>query len=198
MIPLPKYLSASVALLAAAVSPVAATEYIFEDYEVTLLRADATPWDYADLQLGNFSGGFTPTAANTDDWLSHWTGASSFGYHDGSGPEWSALLTLSDNTLFSIGSSLFLWAFDTQVLPGAQWALFQDPTWLIEDNDDLDLEPVFLGFTDATQAVYGRFDGGQQIASTVKVTAASVPDSASTALLLGLAMTAVGALFRRR
>ena len=181
------------ALVLAAMPRLGATQYTFENFDVSI--AGAGPLS---LQLGGFAAGFDPTGANTADWLSHWVTGDT-GYYDETGPEWSANLALADNAGLAVGQQLFLWAFDTQAGVGSSWALFSDSSWLMSTNDGLDPTTYFLGFTADTQASFGGLNFAQGVATLAVVGGAgsSVPDASTSAPLLALGCALAVGLRRR-
>jgi hypothetical protein len=185
-----------VAAFVLAVLPLRATEYLFGNFDTTLFTAAGPAWPGAlDLQLGGFSGGFTPTNANTGDWLANWISDPSGYYTPVDGPEWSASLALIDNVLFTEGASLYLWVFDTQTGPASEWGLFTDATWLVAANSSIDPSVYSYDFGGGTTAVFGQVNHAGGVATTAAVSA--VPEPGSTAAILGLVVL-TGGLFRRR
>lgn len=172
-------------LTLAAMPRLSATQYAFENFDVSI--AGAGPLS---VQLGGFTAGFDPTGANATDWLSHWVTGDT-GYYDETGPEWSVNLALADNADFAVGQQLFLWAFDNQGGIGSSWALFSDSSWLMSANDGLDPNMYFLGFNADTQAIFGGLDLTQGVATLAVVSGggSSVPDASTSAplVLLGCA-----------
>lgn len=188
-----KKLLCLLALSAATVLPVRATQYYFDNFDVVIDGASSLS-----LQLGSFNVGFNPVASNTADWVANWVSGPDVGYYDGSGPEWSVNLALADNTGIAIGQQIYLWAFDTQAGVGSQWALFQDAAWKMEANDGLDATTYFLAFSENTAALYGSLDLAQGLATTSVVAAGSaVPDASASVLLFAAGLITVAGVRRR-
>ncbi len=191
-----KILVLSLGLLGLTLVPLRATTYVFENFNTTLLDGTAQPWTgMLEVELGAFINGFTPTNANRDLWLGNWV-AETGGYYDASGPEWSAALNLADNATLSVGTQLYVWAFDLQSGASAQSALLVDGAWKTVSNSSLDLTTNFFGFSAGTSALVGAFDFNAQTARTA--TASAVPEPGTSALLAGLAVLGLVACRRGR
>ena len=177
--------------------PASATQFIFEDFEFSLYdsKGQAFPSLEDNLQLGMFSAGFTPTASNLGNWQSNWL-TDSVGYYDSQAPEWSSSLSLNDNSVFAVGQQLSLWLFDS-TSPSGEWALFTDPAWLITTSSALDINPVFINFTEQTQALYGSIDFDAKIAATAAIAGSvAVPEPSTYGIVASVII--VGLAFYRR
>ncbi|MFT5108598.1 MAG: hypothetical protein ACI8XO_000191 [Verrucomicrobiales bacterium] len=78
------------------------------------------------FELGAFETGFTPGAANTDDWAANWQSLGRVGYNATTG--WftgSAELT-TNAAPFTIDAPAYLWGFD----PNGEWILLANPAWV--------------------------------------------------------------------
>lgn len=159
--------------------PLSATVYTFGNFDYDLRTSAGASWSSGNLALGKFALNFTPTALNVSDWSAKWI-SDSAGYFDGSGPEWSAELVLANNTTFSAGDQLYLWAYDSVVGPNCQWALLTDPSWKVVVNSPLATDPILFDFTARTTALLGSINGvDQTVRSAALVAAAPVPEPAT-------------------
>lgn len=185
-----KHLVASFTLLGLlGIGQLAATEHYFSNTDVVLNDASGNPWSVdLNLELGQFTGGFTPTALNQDQWAANWiTLAGSTGYY-AAGPEWSTSLALTDNSQFTAGSSFYLWVFDVRSGASGQWGLFSDPAWVAATSTVDDPTSVPFDFSPSTTVVFGSLDVDAQLAATGSLSA--VPEPATYGLLGGVAALA--------
>ncbi len=183
-------------LLLASLVPASATEYAFGNFDTSVDTSFHSPWIVPlQLELGKFAAGFTPTLANVDSWqVNFFSGP--VGFYDPSGPEWGASLTLTNNTVFGVGSRLYAWAFNTQVGTSArQWALFTDPSWVVASNSLIDPSFYSFDFSVNTVAIVGALNVRTQTAATASIP--PVPEPATWGLIGGFS-TLVVALWRRR
>lgn len=122
--------------------PAWSTSFILGDYVYTVRdNANTVITGTTQLRFGFFANGFTPTANNANLWLSNFTGVS--GYFDGSGPEWSAGIPLSNNSVYAVGTQLSVIIFNFGVSANAssllasglsanyQAAVITNPLWTI-------------------------------------------------------------------
>lgn len=186
-------------VFAAASAP--ATEYVFQNFDVFLRDRLGITWNtQLDVSIGAFDSGFTPTLENYSTWGANFRTESTPGYYvgpSGGGPEYSAALRLSDNSVFAAGSQLRLWIrTPAGFAGGAQTALFTDASWLVVTNSPTDVTTRYFDFTNVTSADFGTFDFNNNLGSTVAVTA--VPEPSSYAVGLGLPILAMALLARRR
>jgi len=175
-----------------------ATGYVFENFDVSLLDASGQPWSGTlTVELSAFSGSFTPVPTNLGQWSSSWIAGSS-GYYDSSGPEWSAELLLADNAVYTAGTQVYLWAFDSRI-PGetSQWVLLTDPSWLVTTNAGDDNSNYMFAFSANTTAIVGSFDLGSLSAATAPAVSA-VPEPATWTALSGLFALGLAISRRRR
>lgn len=189
-----------IALLFASAS-LPATEYVFQNFDVFLRDRLGITWNaQLDVSLGAFDSGFTPTLQNYADWGTNFRTESTPGYYvgpSGGGPEYSAALRLSDNSVFAVGTQLRLWIRTPGgVAGGAQTALFTDASWLVVANSPTDVTTRYFDFTNVTSADFGTFDFNSNQASTVAVTA--VPEPSTYGLTLGGVLFGFTFLLRRR
>jgi|GEM_PF-4082025 len=192
-----KRLLASLAILAAVCAPLSATNYYFTDSDYTLFASNGTEFSAGNLQLGKFTSGFSPTSSNTASWSSSWLSGPT-GSFDPSGPDWSAALTLTNNSVYAVGDQLYLWAFNTVSGTNREWALLTDPTWKIVTNSSLSLTDHFFDFSSSTTALFGSIGNGRVTAANPSVAVVPVPEPATwVGMLTGCVMIALVG-YRRR
>ena len=190
----------NIALIFAAAS-LPATEYVFQNFDVFLRDRLGATWNtQLNVKLGVFSGDFTPTLANYDNWGANFVTESSPGYYLGpvdGGPEYSAALRLSDNAVLPVGAQIRLWIHTPDGFPGGiQAALFTDPSWLVVVNSPTDVTTRYFDFSNATVADFGTFDFNNNLAATIAVPA--VPEPSSYGLFFSAAIFGFTAFLRRR
>lgn len=131
-----------------------ATSFILGDYVYTAKGNDnVVLTGITQLQFGFFTGGFTPTVANANQWMSNFTGVS--GYFDGSSPEWSASIDLSGNAVYPVGTQLSVILFNFGVGANAasllnsgltsqyQAAIVTNPLWTIVASSGPDVTQYY-------------------------------------------------------
>jgi hypothetical protein len=193
-----------VALGLAAAAPLSATEYLFNDLTYRAVDSSGTDWSSLNVELGKFAAGFTPTSANLDLWGANWIPFadpmySPSGYF-AAGPEWQALISLPDNSQYAVGDTLFLWAFDSLVGAGREWALLTDASWSVVANDILDPVMQEFAFTSQTTALFGaiQHQRNDPLVMTAQAVAVPVPEPSTWAGVIGGVVLTLFAARRRR
>lgn len=187
----------------------------------TNLQSDGSAMDTSfTFELGTFTGGFVPTAVNTDQWAANWTPVvdsggttvpeaitsygttpSAFGDFDGFASE----VTLDHNNApFDIGSQGYVWGYDTLAGDG-EWILLTntDPgdEWTFGDTSGIAFSESW-SVGSAGEAIIGAINftggGGADIAmQTGDVSLPpAVPEPSTTVVLTATALAF--ALRRRR
>jgi hypothetical protein len=130
------------------------------------------------FELGVFSGGFIPTAANTSQWDGNWVSAQRAVYNDANGL-FTAEFTVTGNAgAFSVRVQAYVRGFGG--VKGDQWILFRAPSWTWPAADPLN--PIGLNWnaTSATQVITGPINSsGTPYLMKTTVVAGSVPPSTS-------------------
>ena len=190
----------NIALLFAAAS-LPATEYVFQNFDALLRDRLGIDWNtQLDVEIGVFDAGFTPTLQNYSSWGANFRTESTPGYYVGpseGGPEYSAALRLSDNSVFAVGTQLRLWIRTPAGFTGsAETALFTDASWLVVANSPTDVTARYFDFSNVTAAQFGTFDFNNDLASTVAVSA--VPEPSTYGLAFSTTIFSFTILLRRR
>jgi len=200
----------------------AATINFQSDLVATNMQSDGTtPMDTTySFQLGTFSNGFVPTAANTDLWLDNWhevplidsggapVPGNAISYTQDEIIPGSGFYTnnfegrgqLADNgTPFQTTSQGYMWGYTEQEGPSgstAEWILITNDAWLFPDANPVGPpNNTIWGVSDSgTIAVVGQVDTGGVHMQSGSVVLAPEP---SGTLLAGLAL-GLFALRRRR
>lgn len=109
--------------------------------------------DYA-FELGVFTGGFIPTAANTAQWSAHWVPAQRIYYSDA---DYAFLgeFTVEDNEPpFTVGTNAYVWGFGGEG-EIKEWILFRGTTWNWPAPDPFDPFPRRWNAHEANIVVLG-------------------------------------------
>jgi len=148
------------------------------------------------FELGVFTGGFTPTGANTGQWAANWFSAQRAVYNDTNG-FFTAEHTVTGNTgAFTVGAKAYVWGFGG--VKGDEWILFRAPTWTWPSADPLN--PIGLNWNaaSATQVIVGSINpsGGPYLMKSAAVSASLPPSTPwpqwQAEALRGIAMNAPG------
>ncbi len=140
------------------------------------------------FELGVFVAGFTPTAANTDDWLANWrpiadpsgvpvagsstgftTITSVFGPFDGFLSE--AVLTHNTGA-FAANTQTYIWGFDNRDTAGAgQWILITNSaTWRLPVHDEpANARAWSVGSSEPSETLIGSISGPSMTLGAVTV-----------------------------
>ncbi len=109
------------------------------------------------FELGVFTGGFVPSAANTSQWAGHWSSPQRAIYN----PDtrfFSRQYTVSSNAApYTAGAQAWIWGFGGTA--GDQWILLRASTWTWPVADPLDPVPLAWNVADATVVVVGSVNG---------------------------------------
>ncbi|MDI1313051.1 PEP-CTERM sorting domain-containing protein [Prosthecobacter sp.] len=179
------------------------------------------------FQIGVFTGGFTPTYQNVDQWETNWhlidlafdpdeNGWNVPGQFYGGtidfltdGTAESTRYTSSD--VYTQGTVVYLWAFNSKtIVPSSEWALVTDGSpagdidadWIIPDPLDTDGAYNWT-LLDANSAIIGGVNGVQgpgtysTTPSPFSLQTAVVPEPGSALLLLAAAVAHLTRRFRR-
>lgn len=169
------------------------------------------------FEIGTFTGGFTPTYQNVDQWQANWHVIDRAFDPDSNG--WNSteqffVGTVGFNTdgtsdspdanpgdVFAQGDTVYLWAYNSKtIVPSSEWALVTDGTivgnsgdpWIIPDPADTSGSYVW-NLSDASLAIVGGANGvqGPGAYSTTpgvfSLQTAVVPEPGSAFLLLAAA-----------
>ncbi len=172
-------------------SAAVATEFVLSDYDVNIFNSAGSLWGTElNLEFGSF-GSFTPDSTNLSNWGINFV-SSDVGYLDPSSPEWSTrLVTATNDGVWSVGSQLYLWAYDSKTLDGvSQWLLLTDTTWVMPTVSSTDPTVDFV-LSANTVRIFGDYDYGSFSAGTALATAVPEP-STYAAVLGGLVLGVVG------
>lgn len=193
------FLSAIKRILAAAVLWVGASSAGFaaslglSDLAVILQDRHAAAWNDCSVELGGFSNGFVPTAANSGQWADYWvTTGTGYATRNTGGGEVSAELTAADNTILAAGRPLYVWAFSAKARTGTEWGLYADPSWTMPAVSPLMLAQN-IKFTDQTTAIYGHYSESTLTAATATTDLGISAHPVSVAVADGGTMTLTAA-----
>lgn len=122
--------------------------------------AGELPMDgFFQFQLGTFTGGFEPTAANAGSWAAHWVAASTAAYHAGSGL-FQGQVTLSSNAApYQANGKAWIWGFRNGA-GGSDWILFRHPSWRWPAANPLNPPLIQWNTRDATEVILGEVLSG--------------------------------------
>ena len=179
------------------------------------------------FEIGAFTGGFTPTYQNVDQWQANWHVIDRAYDPDANG--WNStdqffVGTVDFNTdgtsnspdaspgdVFAQGGVVYLWAFNSKsIVPGSEWALVTDGSpvgdladdWIIPDPLDT-VSSFSWQLTDANSSIIGGANGvqGPGTYSTTpgvfSLQTAVVPEPGSALLLLAAAAAHLARRTRR-
>jgi hypothetical protein len=145
------------------------------------------------FEIGCFSPGFVPTAANTTEWITQWhafpDGVAAYQTTALGAPfpaDWQlnsfsgSVQILENPAPFTTGVPLYLWGFDRRTLSGkGEWILMTAPSWVCPDGQEIN-PAVSYAVSNASRAIVGRInqDGIEMQTSAVVLsgTPESLPD----------------------
>lgn len=120
------------------------------------LSSTGQPWDGTwSAELGSFLPGFTPTAANTNQWGVNWRAASRSAYQTSTRYFAGSYSYTAHTAPFTAGARAYFWIFQPAA-PQGQWLLLTTPSWTWPAASPFD--PIITTWitTDATEAVIGQ------------------------------------------
>lgn len=110
------------------------------------------------FQLGAFSNGFVPTAANIADWAANWSPANSVTYQPVShlGVYESNFLLTGNLPPFSVGAKAYVWG-RSQGSANEEWIMFRatDWTWPSANPPGAPPGPLYWDVADANEIILG-------------------------------------------
>lgn len=126
------------------------------------------------FQLGVFTGGFIPTAANTASWVANWKSRSETLYNPQLGG-FGATLTVEENVApFSAGTKLYVWGYRPVSSSQSEWILLTDSSWLMPSEDPLSF-PESWQVSYADSVILGSIDALAHSIQTAAVSTNVVP-----------------------
>lgn len=125
----------------------------------TNLTGTGQPWDGTwTAELGSFTAGFTPTAANTASWAAAWQAASRSVYQPTTRYFGGTFVYESNTPPFTAGARAYFWLFNPKA-PQGEWLLLTNPAWTWPAGSPFDPFPVTWTSAEATQAIVGQVPG---------------------------------------
>lgn len=104
------------------------------------------------FELGGFTSGFEPTAANVTEWRSHWVTVGAAQYHSQTGA-FAASTSIEEQ--LPITGSAYIWGFNNEMATsGAEWVLLTNPQWTLPSGSSI-APPQQWSTGTATEAVIG-------------------------------------------
>lgn len=125
------------------------------------------------VELGAFSPGFVPTAANTAEWKQHWHSAARSLY-DAQNGWYNGTFTLSNNSgAFATSQQGWIWVYNRS----GEWCLFSKPswTWPSTAGEGFTQAVVQWSVEEASQSVVGVASSPDNEITTAKISGASSP-----------------------
>lgn len=121
-------------------------------------------------ELGAFTPGFTPTAANVSQWKNNWQAANRSAYNASVGFFSGSHTITSNSGAFSTTQQGWVWVYNRS----GQWALYSKPSWKWPNASDVLAQPVNWAVEDATITVIGTTNTTNEI-TTAQVSGAASP-----------------------
>ena len=142
------------------------------------------------FEIGCFSPGFVPTAANTTEWITQWhafpDGVAAYQTTALGAPfpaDWQlnsfsgSVQILENPAPFTTGVSLYLWGFDRRTLSGkGEWILMTAPSWVCPDGQEIN-PAVSYAVSNASRAIVGRINQDGIEMQTSAVVLSGTPES---------------------
>lgn len=122
------------------------------------------------FELGVFTAGFTPTAANTPQWAANWRRASLAFYNVDLRYFTGSHQVTSNAPPFAAGTKGYVWGHDGNCT-GAEWILLSAPGWTWPSQNPVEL-PVNWTVSSASQVIVGQANGAGFLMKTGSVNAA--------------------------
>jgi len=139
------------------------------------LKSTGAPMDgQMTFELGVFTGGFVPAAANVSSWAANWRRASLAFYNPRLRHFTGVHPVTSNATPFAVGTKGYIWGHDGNCTNG-EWILLSAPSWTWPTQNPVEL-PVNWTVSSASQAVVGQANGSGIHMQTAKVSA-SLPQT---------------------
>lgn len=123
------------------------------------LTSSGVPMDsQMTFELGVFTAGFTPTAANTAQWAAHWRQAQVAFYQPGISYFTGSHPVTSNEAPFAAGTKGYIWGHDGHYT-SSEWILMSAPAWTWPSSQNPVELPVNWTVSQATQFVTGQGHG---------------------------------------
>ena len=111
------------------------------------------------FQLGVFTSGFVPTAANASQWATFWVSAQSTPYN-ATTKAFDSNFTVTANTApFSVGAKAYVWGRRTGTA-NDEWILFRHSSWTWPAPNPMNPFPVAWSAASANEVVLGSINAG--------------------------------------
>ncbi len=119
--------------------------------------SEGTPLDETYLfELGAFRDGFTPSAANTGSWASHWVVAARSSFNVANEVFGGSHILENNEAPFTTTNRGYIWGFATSGIN--EWVLISDPSWLWPETGDPLTFPEDWAVSTATEIIVGQVD----------------------------------------
>ncbi len=134
-----------------------------------------------EMQLGLFTGGFVPTAANVASWAANWQSVGVWSYQTTElggvtyGGMSGSLVVQNNLAPFEMGNPLYVWVSKEISNSASEWLLAADANWKMPDAGNLLGFPVVLNVAKASTYVVGSGNPATEAVQTAAVTGAAGP-----------------------
>jgi hypothetical protein len=123
------------------------------------------------VEMGAFSPGFVPTAANRNVWLANWTRLHRVNYHAGLGT-FSGVANLESNVSpFTTSNRIWLWVYNRD----GDWCLYSNSSWTWPNTSGVSPRPLNCSPANANIVVAGTVSNSTPRLVCEKVTNAGSP-----------------------